>query len=144
MGFRYALNNSKEGWLEQAMELTDGKGADIVVEGAGVSPSLAGCLNYVKPLGKVVLMGNPSGDIYLTQDEYWEILRKQLTVKGTWNSSYTQKKNEWRIALQAMIAGNLDVKPFVTHVFPLEQINEAFEIAADKGTFTNRVMITMD
>lgn len=144
VGFPDAMSNAEEGWMEKIMELTSGTGVDIAVEGAGVSPALAGCLCAAKPLGKVVLMGNPSGDMALSQKDYWEILRKQLTVKGTWNSSYTQKKNEWRIAIRAMASGRLNVKPFVTHVFGLDKINHAFEVAADKDTFSNRVMITMD
>ena len=144
MGFEYAINNGEPGWAEKVMEQTHGKGVDIAIEGAGVSASVAGCLTVTKPLGQVVLMGNPLGDIQLAQKVYWEILRKQLTVKGTWNSSYTQGKNEWQAAMGAILQGKLNVSKFITHKFSLSECTKAFDAARDKNTFTNRVMFIND
>lgn len=144
LGFKFAINNAKEDWQEQVQDITRGKGADIAIEGTGVASALAGCLKSVKPQGKVVLMGNPLGDMPLSQKDYWEILRKQLTVIGTWNSSYTQKKNDWKIALNAMASGKLDVKKFITHEFKLEDGKEALELVRDKKEFSNRVIFTME
>lgn len=143
-GFEYAVNNGKEDWLNCVMEITKGKGVDVAVEGAGVSPTFAGCLSAVKPQGKVVLMGNPAGKMELSQNAYWEILRKQLIVYGTWNSSYTHLKNEWETVLNVMAGGKLDVKPFITHRFMLKDINRAFEMVRDKTEFTNRVIFVME
>ena len=89
-------------------------------------------------------MGNPVGDMKFHQKEYWEILRKQLTVTGTWNSSYTQQKNDWKIALDTMASGKLDVKRLITHKFSLSECNKAFEIIRDRKEFTNRVMFIME
>lgn len=144
IGFSDALNNGESDWEKRLAELTGGRGADIAVEGAGVPSALAGCLRVAKPQGKVVLMGNPLGDMPLSQHDYWEILRKQLTVYGTWNSSYTQKKNDWQTALQAMAAGRIDVTKFITHRFPLSEVNRAFELIRDKKEFSNRVMFIID
>jgi L-iditol 2-dehydrogenase len=140
IGFTDAVNNAEKGWEEKAAALTGGKGADIAVEGAGVPPALAGSLRVAKPLGKVVLMGNPVGDMPLSQHDYWEILRKQLTVLGTWNSSYTQKKNDWQTALSMMASGRIDVTKFITHRFLLSEADKAFSIIRDKTEFSNRVM----
>jgi len=140
LGYQYVLDSSKDGYVDEVMEITNGKGADLAVEGAGVSPALGGCLRIVRPLGSVVLMGNPIGDMTLKQKDYWEILRKQLKLYGTWNSSYTQQKNDWQAAIDAMAAGKLNVKPFVTHRFDFKDCNEAFEMARDKKTFYNKVM----
>ncbi|MBC7958468.1 MAG: galactitol-1-phosphate 5-dehydrogenase, partial [Vallitaleaceae bacterium] len=120
------------------------KGVDIAIEGAGVASALAGCLRIVKPQGKVVLMGNPLGDMALSQKDYWEILRKQLIVVGTWNSSYTQKKNDWEIALNTMSSGRLDVKKFITHEFLLKDGLKALAMVRDKKEFSNRVIFIME
>ncbi len=140
LGYTHAVDSSKAGYVDEVMDITKGKGVDLAVEGAGASASLAGCLSIVKPMGNVVLMGNPSGDINMTQKVYWEILRKQLTVKGTWNSSYTRNKNDWEVALKAMARGRLDVAKFITHRFPFEKCAEAFDAVRDKNEFSNRVM----
>ena len=65
-----------------------------------------------KNFGKVVLMGNPASPMTLSQEAYWAILRRELTVYGTWNSVFNDSpRNEWRLALEAMATGRLDAKP---------------------------------
>lgn len=143
MGYN-AIDNGKAGWLEQVMDLTSGKGVDAAVEGAGASSALAGCLQAVKPQGAVVLMGNPLGDMHLAQKEYWEILRKQLVVRGTWNSDYTGRKNDWKAAIGAMAQKRLDAKKFITHRFRFAECAEAFAVIREKKEFANRVMFIND
>ena len=115
-----------------------------VLEGTGHSAALAKCLEAVMGGGRVVLMGNPAGDISLTQHTYWHILRKELTVLGTWNSSYNDRQNDWKAALSAMASGEIQAKPLITHSFPLSQVNEAFEMMKNKTAFFNKVMLTME
>lgn len=143
-GFPYTVNNGDANWQECIREITQGRGVDIAVEGAGVPATYAGCLNVAKPQGKVVLMGNPVSGMELSQKDYWEILRKQLAVMGTWNSSYTKQKNDWKTVLNVMASGKLEVKPFITHRFPLQDIKSAFEMVRDKKEFSNRVIFIME
>ena len=117
---------------------------NCVLEGTGHSDALSKCLEAVSPGGKVVLMGNPAGDIQMTQNTYWHILRKELTVHGTWNSSYNDQQNDWLEGLQAMADGKINVKPLITHIFPLEEVNAAFEMMKNRTEFFNKVMLTME
>lgn len=39
---------------------------------------------------------------------------------------------EFSVALDLLVAGKIDVEPLVTHKFPLERINEAFEAAINR------------
>ena len=125
-------------------EYQDGTPISCVLEGTGHSGALAKCLEAVSPTGRVVLMGNPAGDISMTQHTYWHILRKELTVLGSWNSSYSAAQNDWKDALQAMAEGKIQAKPLITHTFPLEQVNDAFEMMKNKAEFFNKVMLTME
>jgi len=117
---------------------------NCVLEGTGHSDALSKCLEAVSPGGKVVLMGNPAGDIQMTQNTYWHILRKELTVHGTWNSCYNDQQNDWLEGLQAMADGKIKVKPLITHIFPLEEVNAAFEMMKNRTEFFNKVMLTME
>lgn len=117
---------------------------NCVLEGTGHSDALSKCLEAVSPGGKVVLMGNPAGDIQMNQNTYWHILRKELTVHGTWNSSYNDQQNDWLEGLQAMADGKINVKPLITHIFPLEEVNAAFEMMKNRTEFFNKVMLTME
>ena len=82
-----AVNSRETDPVEYIRTQTGGRGADACIEGAGVAQTWEQALKAVKSFGTVVSMGNPAGDMTLTQKGYWEILRKQLTLKGTWNSS---------------------------------------------------------
>jgi L-iditol 2-dehydrogenase len=114
-----------------------------VLEGTGFADALSKCLEAIAPGGRMVLMGNPSKEVCLSQNTYWHILRKELTVYGTWNSSYNPKQNDWVESLKAMAEGKIDVKPLITHVFPLAQCNEAFEMMKNRTEFFNKVMLEM-
>ena len=117
---------------------------DCALEGTGYGDALAKCLEAIKPHGSMVLMGNPSGDVSMTQNTYWHILRKELKISGTWNSSFNDTENDWRESLKAMADGLIDVKPLITHRLPLSRCNEAFEMMKSRSEFYNKVMLNMN
>lgn len=107
----------------------DGKEYDVVLEAVGTPESVDLALNMVRPGGTVVLMGNPSGDILLTQNTYWRILRKQLVVKGTWNSFYDgSEPSDWTDAVEALAKGEVDVKSLISHIFPQERLVDGLQL----------------
>ncbi|MHC1695090.1 MAG: galactitol-1-phosphate 5-dehydrogenase [Eubacteriales bacterium] len=145
LGFRDAINASESDAVKEIMSLTGGRGADLCIEGAGVSKTLEQCLFSCRPFGRVVAMGNPAGDMALSQKGYWELLRKQLTLSGTWNSSFVSlPKNDWHLAIQSMDGGAIDVKRFITHRFDMKDYKKVFEMMNDKDAFYNKVMFTME
>ena len=144
-GFRYVCNSRSDEPLNWIKELTDGRGADLCLEGAGVSQTLDMAMFAARTFGRVVCMGNPASDMRLSQKGYWEILRKQLTIKGTWNSSFSALyKNEWDLSIRAMQTGKLNVKPFVTHKVPLSEGVKTFKMMKDRNEFFNKVMFVME
>lgn len=125
-------------------EYEEGVRIDCSIEGTGFSEPLRKCLEATKPHGKLVFMGNPGGDIVLSQNTYWHILRKELQISGTWNSSYSSIANDWKESIKAMAEGQIDVKPLITHKFPLSRGNEAFEMMKSKTEFYNKVILNMN
>lgn len=102
--------------LEYLQDARPGEGFDRVIEAVGSNAALEESLLLTKPGGRLVLMGNPDGPRALSQDLYWRILRKQLTLTGTWNSSYGGPDSDWTEALRAMAAGSLRTDDVVTRV----------------------------
>jgi L-iditol 2-dehydrogenase len=145
LSFPDVWNSGDGDAVEWILGITEGRGADIAVEGAGVSETLEQCLKSVCPFGKVIAMGNPSGEMRVSQEAYWELLRKQLKIYGTWNSSYVSlPKNDWKLAIRAMEQKKINVKPFVSHRFKLDEYTRAFEMMRDRKEFFNKVMFVMD
>lgn len=140
LGFRYAFDNSDTEWQAELLGLTGGKGAEVCIDAAGFSETVSACFRAAAAFATVVLMGNPAGDILLKQNDYWEILRKQLTLKGTWNSDYGSGKNDWKTALSYMESGAVDLSGFVTHSFALPEAKAAFDFALDRKEFYVKIM----
>jgi L-iditol 2-dehydrogenase len=142
MGFVHTANPADTDSEEYVMSLTGGRGADICLDAAGVAPTAEGAVTAAGRSGKVILMGNPAGDICFSQKGYWEILRRQLTIKGTWNSSYGGAENDWTRALDGIRDGVFDLRPLITHRFALAECGEAMRVASDPSEFSVKVMFT--
>jgi L-iditol 2-dehydrogenase len=144
-GFKHVWNSQLGDPVKWIYEVTGGKNADIAVEGAGVSLTLEQCLNSVRAFGTIVAMGNPIGDMKLSQKSYWELLRKQLKVVGTWNSSYVSlPKNDWKLAIRAMENGSINVKNFITHKISLDDASRALNMMRKREEFFNKVMFILE
>ena len=115
----------------------DGK-YEVVIEGAGAGASYENAVGAAKAFGTVVLMGNPAGEMTVSQKGYSDILRKELVMKGTWNSSYSSLRNDWKNSLQYM--KKLDISCLVSHRFGLGECGMAFEIMRARSEFHNKVM----
>ena len=74
----------------------ENKTFDKVYEVVGNNESINHSINICDNFGTVILVGNPKDNVNLDKQIYWKILRKQLVLKGIWNSSYNQKVNDWK------------------------------------------------
>ena len=140
LGFSLVLNVRKDSLEKIVADLTDGQGADACIEGTGESEPWEACICAARNLGTVVSMGNPKGEMRLSQDGYWKILRKELRIVGTWNSSFGQRHNDWKQALWGMHEKKLDLLPLITQRFSLEQYQEAFWMMHERREMYCKVM----
>lgn len=114
--------------------VTDASGEefDCVIEAVGSARALEESLLLTKPGGRLVLMGNPDGARTLSQDLYWRILRKQLTLTGTWNSSYGGPDSDWIAAVQSIADGRLEADRVVTHRLKEHELPKGLEMMRSK------------
>jgi L-iditol 2-dehydrogenase len=116
--------------------------SDITVEAVGTAASLSRVISMTKPGGEIILLGNPPSDFSLSQKDYWQILRKQLTVKGSWNSSFIKDTNDdWNTAVRLIAEGAINPAEFISHKFPFEKLDEAFSMMNEKREKFCKVMI---
>ena len=109
------------------------------LEGTGASAALNNAVKSLLPNGRLVLMGNPFGDMNIERGVYSEILRREITMLGTWNSSYNDRVNDWTAVAEEMRRGSMQFESLITHRFPLEKCNEALEMMRDKKEFFTKV-----
>ena len=115
--------------VEYLVENDDLPMFDVVLEAVGTPEAVVMAIEHAQVGGRVVLMGNPSGDITLSQNTYWRILRKQIRLAGTWNSSYAgQDPSDWTEARKALSQGTISVKSLISHSFGQSKLMSALEL----------------
>lgn len=127
--------------LEYMTDVRAGEGFDCVIEAVGSAQALEESLALTAPGGRLVLMGNPDGPRTLSQDLYWRILRKQLTLTGTWNSSYGGEDSDWTAAVQAMAAGTLRTEPMISHVLERDALADGLAVMRERRETFCKILI---
>lgn len=119
--------------LEFMSGIPAGEKFDRVVEAVGSEDALTESITVAAPGGRIVLMGNPDGPRKLSQDIYWRVLRKQLTLTGTWNSSYGGEKNDWTETVHAMAEQSFRSETVVSQVLKGTELITGLEAIRDKA-----------
>jgi len=118
LGAAVTVDPTKQDLLEVARESTDGLGFDTVIDCTG---KLAGAEQAVKLAGPgahvVWAAVYPVGETVPV--EPWALFEKDLSIHGVFQSPYFL----WRANRMLSV---LDLKPLISHTYPLDQINQAF------------------
>lgn len=113
---------------EEIAQLTNGRGADVVIEGTGVSAGMNDAIEVARIGGTIVWLGNPHDETTIALKNHSLILRKELSMYGVWNSYYARTPmNEWEFTVQMMDEGKLKVEDLITHKAGLADIKQLFE-----------------
>ena len=115
----------------------------VVVEASGAPAALNAVIGKVRAFGKIVIVGNSAGDVTLEKANYAKLLRKQLTLMGSWNSDFRRDSNDWKDVIQAISEGVIDPTVLITHRFPLSRGDEAFRLIGERREFYNKITVVM-
>jgi alcohol dehydrogenase len=121
-GADVTINNGREDALALVMELTDGLGADVVVEAVGLPETFELCTELVRPGGHVANVGVHGHPATLHLETLWT---KDLTITTGLVDTFSTPR------LLGLIAeGRLDATPFATHRFALDETLDAYDTFA--------------
>jgi L-iditol 2-dehydrogenase len=141
LGADYCVNGKTQNVVETIMDLTNGFGVDASIELAGSKITQIQSIEAVRKLGTVVYCGISYDDLLLPNNVLSKILRGEIKLKGSWNSSIAPLPiNEWESSLAAMKSGKLRTDPLVTHRFRLEDCQEAFNMMYNKTEVFTKVL----
>ncbi len=116
---------------------------NVVIEAVGTTPAIELAVYAATPGGKIVFMGNPSGDITFGQNTYWRILRKQLRIVGSWNSAYDgTNTSDWTDAVNALTKKEVNVAPLISHYFTQNELMRGLDLMHDHQEPYCKVMTT--
>jgi L-idonate 5-dehydrogenase len=104
---------------------SDNKGHfDVLFECSGAAAALVGAIPAMRPGGTIVQLGL-GGDMTLPVQA---MTAKELSLRGSFRFH-----EEFHTAVHLMQKGLIDVKPYITQTFALDQAVKAFETAGDRS-----------
>ncbi len=121
LGVDHVVNLQQQDPVAMCMELTDGRGADLVVECSGAPPAITSTPDYLRKLGRICAVGL-TGKRPVQFD--WDAAQtKVLTIYFNMSTTYTS----WDRAISMIALGKVNADAITTHVLPLERWEEGFE-----------------
>ncbi|MGN7159801.1 zinc-dependent alcohol dehydrogenase [Sphingomonas sp. SAFR-052] len=123
--------------------MTNGRGADIVFECAGgesMPDTLPLATRLVRRGGKVVIVGGFDAGETSIALEWQRIQMSEITLIPSASFAFHDLYSEQATVLDLLTRGKLRTQELITHRFPLERINEAFETAQD-GRRTGAIFV---
>ena len=114
--------------LEVVRAITDGLGADVVMEAVGTPASFELCTTLVRPGGRVANIGVHGKPATLHLEDLWT---RNVTITTGLVDTYSTPT-----LLKMVSAGQLDTGQIITHRFPLGDIMQAYDVfsrPADTG-----------
>lgn len=123
MGADRVIDPVKENVEEVVRGLTGGQGVDVVLEMSGHPAAIAQGFRSIRKNGRYSLLGIPAKPLSL--DLAKDIIFPGVTVQGI---NGRRMFETWYQMDALLVSGKVDLKPLITHRFPMERFQEAFEI----------------
>ena len=139
MGFD-PVDSSQGDPVEQIREATGGYGVDRVVEAVGLPQTFLQAVMAGARFGEVVFLGNIRGSFQIGEKDFSSILRRELVIKGTWNSRVVPEgRNEWTTVLSFLGRG-LQVAGLISHTPRLADGVDVFRRVVGRAESFNKVV----
>jgi L-iditol 2-dehydrogenase len=140
-GAAEAMNPLREDPVKRILALTEGRGADVVIEAVGLNKTINQAILSVRKAGRLVFMGAPFGKIFFEFENYREsFLFKEIKM----TSSITNRKDEMPHLIELVRTKKIDLSRSVSLRMPFERINEGLEIVKNDIGNLMRVVLEFD
>jgi len=121
------------------MELTDGLGVDCVLESVGYkAKTIQQGIAIIRKGGRIIFTGVFEEPVTLN---FGDLLGKEATISASHAFGIWGLVPEFRLAAEMMARGEFPADRIVTHRFPLDQVNEAFQVKLDHPESALKVQI---
>lgn len=132
-GIAETINYHKEDVVARARELTDG-GPEIIIETSGSNSALNSAVQALKPTGRIVAVSWYNGPVV-------EVAMNTLIVKDAELIGSLASPNSFGPVLRYMAEGKLKVKPLITHVKPMEELEDVVKMVRAKKEMRIKILL---
>ncbi|MED4988449.1 MULTISPECIES: quinone oxidoreductase family protein [Parageobacillus] len=140
LGADAAIDYTKEGWKDEVLEYTNGKGVDVALEMAG-GDIFHQTLDCLAPFGRLVVYGVASGQF--TRMNPARLMGKNLSVIGFFLPQIMRKSELYQQSLQELLTyvqtGKLILA--IGGVYPLEQAAEVHRLLQSRKTHGKLILV---
>lgn len=137
LGVDVVIDASEKDPVQEVLNLTDGRGADVVFEVVGAIPTYQQALNLVRKGGTLVAYGAAPADQAM-QIKPFDIFSKELTIVGSYAGTY----GTWVKAIQLISSKRFDPANIFSKTIPLDQLEDGI-VEADKNKDTIKILVTV-
>ena len=120
------INSSREDLVKRVEELTDGRGADIVIEAVGRKETWESTNNLVRKGGTILLFGGCPGGTNATFDAD-KIHYGELHVQGAFHHTPSAVER----AFNLIASNRVSIGPLISQEMPLEKAEEALQLMGE-------------
>jgi threonine dehydrogenase-like Zn-dependent dehydrogenase len=136
MGVDVVLDYRKTNVASEIRRLTGG--VDVAIEALGQQTTFENALRVLRPGGTLSSLGVYSEKLQIPYDAFGAGLADYRIV-----TTLCPGGKERMLRLMAMVeSGRLDLRPLITHRFPLDRITDAYQLFASRANGVMRIAIT--
>jgi 2-desacetyl-2-hydroxyethyl bacteriochlorophyllide A dehydrogenase len=136
-GGAHAINSQRESLHERLLELTEGRGPDVVIEAIGTPATFRAAVEEVAFTGRVVYIG------YAKEPVSYEtrlFVQKELDVLGSRNAL----PEDFHAVIGLLEAGKFPVDQAVSLIVPLEESANALRSWSENPSRFKKILVSLD
>lgn len=137
MGATHVVDFSKVDPVDEIRKITGGRGVDVAIEALGRQETFEGALRVLRPGGTLSSLGVYSQDLTIPLDAFSAGLGDNRIVTNLCPGG----KERMRRLLATVESGRVDMGQLVTHHYPLDSIEDAYELFSNQRDGVLKVAI---
>jgi S-(hydroxymethyl)mycothiol dehydrogenase len=123
-GATHTINSRTDDAVEKIRELTDGNGADVVIEAIGLPETYEQAFFARDLAGTVVLVGVPRPEMTI-ELPLLDVFGRGGALKSSWYGDCLPSR-DFPMLIDLYLQGRLDLDGFVSETIDLDQVEDAF------------------
>ena len=140
-GLDHGINYKSERFVAKAMQLTDGRGVDLVVDSVG-GKTLEGSIAALAYRGRVSWVGNAGRDN--ATPETWALMQKNASLTGIYfGAEMANNPGRCRLMIEHLLQDVADghLKVVIAKTFPLSEAAAAHEYIESRGALGRVILV---
>ena len=142
MGADEAYQPERDDPVARVAAFTGGAMVDLVVEAAGTPEAVNLAPRLARPGGRILFFGLPKQDIFPV--DFYTLFRARCHITSVSGAAAEPGKRSFRLALDLIVRGAVEVAGLVSHLFPLQEVARAYELARSRADGALKVGVRFD